>query len=57
MELKMFNKFLLTALPFFIGANVARKDLLRLSVGISPVHSLASKILDGVGKPDYKISS
>ena len=53
----MSNKFLLTVLPLFIGANVATKGLLRLSVGIFPVHSLALKILDGVGKPDYKISS
>ena len=54
MELKMSNKFLLTALALFLGANVARKGLLRLSVGISPVHSLVSKMIDGVGKPDSK---
>ena len=57
MELKMSNKFFLTALALFFGANVARKGLLRLSVGIFPAHSLVSKMMDGIGKPDSKISS
>ena len=57
MELKMSNKFVLTALALFLGANVARKGLLRLSVAIFAVQSLVSKMTDAVGKPDYKISS
>ena len=53
----MSNKFLLTALALFLGANVARKDLLPLCVGISPENSFVSKKMNGVGKPAYKISS
>ena len=57
MELKMSNKFLFNMLALFLCAGVAKKDLLPLSVGISPVHCLVSKVMDGVGKPAYKISS
>ena len=53
----MSNKFLLNTLALFLGASVARKDLLQLSVGVSPVRFLVSKVMDGVGKPAYKISS
>ena len=51
MELEMSNKFLLNALALFLGANVASKNSLRLSVSISPEHALVSKMMDCLGKP------
>ena len=53
----MSTKFLLTALALFLGANVAKKGFPQLCVIIFPLHSLASKMMNGIGKPGYKISS
>ena len=51
----MSNKFILTASAFALSASMAMADIPKVAVDIAPVHSLVSKVMTGVGKPDLII--
>ena len=49
----MINKFLkLTITLFFIYINFSANADIKVVASIKPIHSLASYLMDGVGKPD-----
>ena len=51
----MSNKFILTASAFALSASMGIADIPKVAVDIAPVHSLVSKVMTGVGKPDLII--
>ncbi len=51
----MSNKFILTATAFVLSTGMGFADAPKVAVDIAPVHSLVSKIMTGVGKPDLII--
>ena len=51
----MSNKFILTATAFLLGTSMGIADVPKVAVDIAPVHSLVSKVMTGVGKPDLII--
>ena len=55
MESKMSNKFLSTTSAFLLSTSMLVADVPKVTVDIAPVHSLVSKVMNGVGKPDLII--
>ena len=55
METLMSNKFILTASAFVLSTSMGIADVPKVAVDIAPVHSLVSKVMTGVGKPDLII--
>ncbi|MAK09549.1 MAG: zinc transporter [Rhodobacteraceae bacterium] len=51
----MSNKFLSTTSAFLLSTSMLVADAPKVTVDIAPVHSLVSKIMNGVGKPDLII--
>ncbi len=51
----MSNKFLSTTSAFLLSTSMLVADVPKVTVDIVPVHSLVSKIMNGVGKPDLII--
>ncbi len=51
----MSNKFLSTTSAFLLSTSMLVADVPKVTVDIAPVHSLVSKIMNGVGKPDLII--
>ena len=48
----MSNKFLSTTSAFLLSTSILVADVPKVTVDIAPVHSLVSKVMNGVGKPD-----
>ena len=53
----MSNKFILTITAFLLSTSIGIADSPKVAVDIAPVHSLISKVMTGVGKPDLIIPS
>ncbi len=51
----MSNKFLSTTSAFLLSTSILVADVPKVTVDIAPVHSLVSKVMNGVGKPDLII--
>ena len=51
----MSNKFILTITAFLLSTSIGIADSPKVVVDIAPVHSLVSKVMTGVGKPDLII--
>ena len=51
----MSNKFLSTTSAFLLSTSMLVADVPKVTVDIAPVHSLVSKVMNGVGKPDLII--
>ena len=51
----MSNKFILTITAFLFSTSTGIADSPKIAVDIAPVHSLVSKVMTGVGKPDLII--
>ena len=51
----MSNKFLSTTSAFLLSTSILVADIPKVTVDIAPVHSLVSKVMNGVGKPDLII--
>ena len=55
METCMSNKIFSISSAFVLGASFAVADVPKVAVDIAPVHSLVSKVMDGLGKPNLII--
>ena len=51
----MSNKFLSTTSAFLLSTSMLVADVPKVTVDIAPVHSLVSKVMNGIGKPDLII--
>ena len=51
----MSNKFISTTSAFLLSTSILVADIPKVTVDIAPVHSLVSKVMNGVGKPDLII--
>ena len=48
----MSNKIFSISSAFVLGASFAVADVPKVAVDIAPVHSLVSKVMNGLGKPN-----
>ena len=51
----MSNKFILTITAFLLSTSIGIADAPKVAFDIAPVHSLVSKVMTGVVKPDLII--
>ena len=51
----MSNRFIATTSALILSAGITLADAPRVAVDIAPVHSLVSKVMKGIGKPDLII--
>ena len=51
----MSNRFIATTSALILSAGIALADTPRVVVDITPIHSLVSKVMKGIGKPDLII--
>ena len=49
----MSNKFLSTTSAFLLSTSMLVADVPKVTVDIAPVHSLVSKVMNGVGTVSY----